>query len=136
MNILHQLYLLARLNPGFGEDGREGRAHRQELAEWQVRIMDHEKLVEEAQSRTLTLHQRGHVHQHLDQRRVERIDITQVVDVPAGEERREHLLMSLGERADRLLDRDRVLRPQHTTADDVAELDILKLRNLETLHLM
>ena len=116
VDVLHQLHLLARLDPRLGEDGGEGRAHRQELAERQIRVVDDEQLVEQPQRRALALHQRRHVHQHLDERRVERIDVAQVVDVAAGEQRRQHLLVPLRQRADRRLHGGRVLRAQHAPA--------------------
>jgi hypothetical protein len=58
VDVLHQLDLLARLDPGVGEDGGEGRADREELAERQVGVVDDEQLVEHAQGRALALHQR------------------------------------------------------------------------------
>ena len=95
VDVLHQVHLLARLDPGLGKDGGKGGAHRQELAERELRVVDHEQLVEQPQRRALALHQRRHVHEHLDERRVKRIDVAQVVDVGARKQRRQHLLVAL-----------------------------------------
>ena len=95
--------------------------------------MDDQELVEQPQRRALALHQVGDVDQHLDQRRVEGVDVTQVVLAVLGvaDQLGQKPPVSLDDTFDRLGYSLGLSAPENPLLADPAQLDVFELEQLE-----